>query len=167
MKTIYIMCGLPGSGKSTWAKKQVKKEDGIILSKDLIREMVYGNYEFIKEKEYRVKAVLNAFITQLMFKDLGDIIIDETNILRTKRKELLELINKLNFIRFVDSTKYKIVCVYCSSQEGNLERRMAEPKGQSKEVWEEVISDMKKSFEPPVKEEGFDELIEITIKENV
>ena len=34
MKKLYLMIGIPGSGKSTWARN---RKDGIIVSRDAIR----------------------------------------------------------------------------------------------------------------------------------
>ena len=55
MKTLYIMCGVAGSGKSTWVKNNFMKIAGhtAIVSRDKIRfDLVNENEEyFSKEKE--------------------------------------------------------------------------------------------------------------------
>ena len=43
MATLYIMVGLPGSGKSTKAKEISKKTGAIITSLDSMREKIAGN----------------------------------------------------------------------------------------------------------------------------
>ena len=52
MKRIYLLCGIPGSGKSTWAKSQLDNKS-IWISRDQIRfSMVSESGEyFSKEKE--------------------------------------------------------------------------------------------------------------------
>ena len=40
MSTLYILIGLPGSGKSTWAAMQ---KDCIVLSSDEYREKLFGD----------------------------------------------------------------------------------------------------------------------------
>ena len=52
MATLYVMVGLPGSGKSTWAKNRNCK----IMSSDLMRKRLFGDAslqyseEFLKRK---------------------------------------------------------------------------------------------------------------------
>lgn len=43
MPTFYMMCGLPGSGKSTQAKKMAEKLNASIFSSDAIRKEKYGD----------------------------------------------------------------------------------------------------------------------------
>ena len=40
--TLFCLCGLPASGKSTYAKELSKKENATIYSSDAIREELYG-----------------------------------------------------------------------------------------------------------------------------
>jgi len=45
-KTLYILKGLPASGKSTWAKNKAAEEPNtIIVNRDKIREMLKGEYK--------------------------------------------------------------------------------------------------------------------------
>lgn len=52
MKKIYLLCGIPGSGKSTWAKNHLD-DNSIWISRDLIRFSMVSEEEeyFSKEKE--------------------------------------------------------------------------------------------------------------------
>jgi predicted kinase len=43
--TAYVMCGAPGSGKSTYAKKLAQIENAVIISGDDIRAELYGSAE--------------------------------------------------------------------------------------------------------------------------
>ena len=45
MNTLLILQGIPGSGKSTWARKFIKdkSKSWIIVNRDAIRDML-GNY---------------------------------------------------------------------------------------------------------------------------
>ncbi len=61
MKTIYLMCGIPGIGKSSWLAANRKQENSLVVSRDVIRKkMVGGDAYFSKEKE-----VFNAFVQQI------------------------------------------------------------------------------------------------------
>lgn len=45
---VWVLCGLIGSGKSTWAKAALKsKPNTIVVCKDALRYMIYGcEYKF-------------------------------------------------------------------------------------------------------------------------
>lgn len=142
---IYIMCGLPGSGKSTKAKELVN-DNTIIVNKDSIRQMLFGSYDYKPKFENLVKDTVEEII-MLCVDYNTSFIIDETNIKKEKRKQLVFLINQLVDINTTNITD--IVFIYCSENKNNLEYRMKEPKTQSRKIWEKVITSMKKDFEKP------------------
>ena len=41
--TAYVMCGIPGAGKSTYANKLAETEDAMIISGDQIKNELYGS----------------------------------------------------------------------------------------------------------------------------
>lgn len=45
MSKLLLLCGIPGSGKSTWAKDFIANNDAILISRDFIR------FSFLKEGE--------------------------------------------------------------------------------------------------------------------
>lgn len=152
---LYVMCGLPGSGKSLWAQNYIKyNSNTIIICKDKIREMISGRYVFSYETEGFVKEIVEAiYQIESFLSGSVNVIIDETHITYKKRKRVLDY--------FKYSTKK--VCVYCSAQKGNLKRRMNDSRGYSTKEWNRVIENMKDSFEIPTLNEGFDEIIEVKI----
>lgn len=89
MKTVYILVGIPTSGKSTFLKerniKTSYKNKILVLSCDSIREYNFGkNYKFDPDNE---KLVWNKFYEQLN-KATYNLYIDNTNC-------------KLNYIRLI------------------------------------------------------------------
>lgn len=94
---IYVMCGIPGSGKSTWIKNNLP-EDILIISRDLIRAMigisesadhkaVGTSSEEIMVTELEKEAIKNACYKFKSF------VIDDINVGKY-RKNLLEYIRK-------------------------------------------------------------------------
>ena len=99
LPTLYISCGVPGSGKSTFLKKN-KKEDEIIVSRDEIRFNLLkkGDAYFKNEKQ-----VYNLFI-QKIGKELSigkNVYADATHLNENSREKLLNNLKKffpnLNF----------------------------------------------------------------------
>ena len=56
MSTVYLLCGVPASGKSTYCKNNVPK-DAVYVSRDVIRfSMVKPNEPYFSKEEL-VKAI--------------------------------------------------------------------------------------------------------------
>lgn len=150
----YILCGLPGSGKSTWTSKKIQGECNIaVVSRDDIRSMVrtkYDLYEFCPEWEGLVHEIAVSACRSIVNRRI-DIIVDETNVKKSYRKAWVDVIKREN-------PDYKVVFVYFSETKNNLENRMKSPKYLDKGIWSDVIERMKNSFEPIEDGEPFDEL---------
>lgn len=167
--TVYITCGLPGSGKTTWAREFIKKNPGTVrVCRDNLREMFCGEYRYDKEFEALVKrTAINTL--DLSIKNRHNVIIDETNIKKEKRADWIDIISMIDKEADEDGTsfitrKIKIQIVYfplgievdsisglaASFGDDNLENRMSDnPRGYSREHWRGVIESMKKDFEVP------------------
>ena len=94
---IYVMCGIPGSGKSTWIKNNLP-EDILIISRDLIRATI-GISESAEHKvvgtsseEILVTALEKEAIKNACYK-FKSFVIDDINAGKY-RKNLLEYIRK-------------------------------------------------------------------------
>lgn len=143
MNELVMLCGIPGSGKSTYAE-QLKKEGYIIHSSDDTREQLGDINDQSKNEE----------VFRLLHKRIKDdlrggknVVYDATNISRKRR---------MAFLRELQNIPCKKVCVLiatpyeiCVAQNFKRERR----------VPVEVIWKMYKNFNLPCKEEGFDEVV--------
>lgn len=142
-QTVYLTCGLVGSGKSTWAKHIVNaEEDYVIVCRDDIRTMLKGSYIY----DYNIEELVSAIAAVAIMKGLQDgynIIIDETNIKKSKRSFWL------NIIEQSDTPDVNSIVMYFPESENNLENRMNNSRGYSKEKWKDVIESMKEHFENP------------------
>ena len=94
-KKIYILCGVPGSGKSTWARKQVEELDGkgIIISRDAIRFSMLGDDDAYFAHE---DAVFDEFIKKIQEaindQEHTSIFIDATHLNEKNRNKVLSRI---------------------------------------------------------------------------
>ena len=145
MNKLYIMVGLPASGKSTIAKEIAKKENAVIVSTDNLRQELLNdinsqdNNEIIfKEAEKRLKEHLNAN---------RDVIFDATNINYKKRKAFLQ--------RMRSSKSFKAIAILVATPYEECLIRNAK---RERKVPEEVIKRMYYSFHIPQHYEGFDEI---------
>lgn len=80
-QTLTLTRGLPASGKTTWAKEQVKARSNVVrISRDDIRTMLYGRpYKHTKAREAAVTEVRNDAISAAL--GLGrSVIVDETGL---------------------------------------------------------------------------------------
>lgn len=144
MNKLYMMIGLPASGKSTIAKEIAKSEEAIIVSSDEIREEILGdindqsqNAKVFEEVEKRLKANI---------KEGRNVIFDATNINYKKRRDWLNRFNKYNVekIGILVATPYE-ECLLRNSQ-------------RERKVPEKVIKRMYFNFYIPQYYEGFDEI---------
>ena len=140
---LTILCGISGTGKSTYAKELAAREKSFIICRDKIREMVYGEYKFIPENEEKINILTTEMVMQAL-KNKISIIIDETNITEKRRDNWRK-------IGLLCNSDVKLVYLYTDNN--LIERRMTSPKGQSEEVWAKVIENQTKRFEIPTDQE--------------
>lgn len=80
MKRVIFLIGIPGSGKSTWAKEYVNNNPNtVILSRDSFRRMISSNYKITYKHESLITDwMLSCF--EIALNAGKDIIIDNTNL---------------------------------------------------------------------------------------
>lgn len=96
MNKVIILQGLPGSGKSTWAKQYCKENpDAFTLNRDSLRKML-NNGEWSAKTEEFVKAIeLSALEIILKGTDNATVLIDDTNLNLKTVNNLLKVCNSL------------------------------------------------------------------------
>lgn len=145
MNTLYIMVGLPGSGKTSWAKENLP--DTIYISRDDIRFTLVKEDEeyFSKEKE-----VFNTFVNKInnSLHWSFDVVADATHLNKKSRAKLFSALH-------YNKETTKVVAIYmdqpikvCLAQN---ERR----KGTRAYVPPRVIKDMSKNLQKPDFEEFY------------
>ena len=139
--TLYVMSGIPGSGKSTEARKIFELTSALIVNTDDIRKMMYGDAA-VQGNGSKVFAVAHNHIAKELYQG-KDVIFDATNITTYSRKQVV--------------TRYrgnvKLVCVYMDTpveicKERNSRRERFVP--------EDVIDSMHMRASKPTRDEGFD-----------
>ena len=104
MPTLYILCGIPASGKSTWSDKFIRKNPEVrYVSRDEIRLSILKEDEYYFSHEEEVFKKFSGTIAQTLV-DGFDCIADATHINWPSRKKLIYAIDNY-------TTKYQIVYV--------------------------------------------------------
>lgn len=92
--TLYILCGLPGSGKSTWAWNYTgADDDAYLVSRDDIRFSMLGNDEDYFAHEDKVFEKFVGTITQTLVYG-SDVVADATHLNKKSRRKLINAIDR-------------------------------------------------------------------------
>lgn len=98
MTRIYILQGLPASGKSTWTEQFLLEHPGetcTVLSYDMYRKQLpYCNIEKVHERETAIKAKLRGDILVNAWEDVDHIILDNTNLSDKSNKVITDFIER-------------------------------------------------------------------------
>lgn len=71
--------GLPGAGKSTWAREQAEVTGGVCLNRDGLRAMLYGGWSDDPAREQVITAVQTAVLAVLLHRGI-DVFVDDLNL---------------------------------------------------------------------------------------
>lgn len=93
---VIVMSGIPGSGKSTYIKRN-KKPDDIVISRDAIRfEMLEPADEYFSKEQKVKKKFYDSIIHNITHNpDLHNIYIDATHLTQAGRHVILDILAEL------------------------------------------------------------------------
>lgn len=150
--TLYMLVGVPGSGKSTWIAQNFPDLTGCYVAStdrllDIYASMRCATYnEVFKDNiKYAEKAMLTHVKDAIMYG--YNIIWDQTNLTPRSRASKLSLI---------PSHYRKIGIFFPTPEDGELDRRLASRPG--KTIPPHIIDSMVEMLEQPMIAEGFDEV---------
>ena len=157
-KICYILVGMPASGKSTWIRDNSSigdlpgNEPYYMASTDDTIETVSRLYDMTYDQGFKN---LIAFAESVMWNDLQQaaeegikIYIDRTNLSAKSRKKLIDFMKPYGYT-------FKAI-VFCTPDETEWRRRLDSRPG--KTIPEDVLKNMRRSYEMPLPGEGFDEI---------
>ena len=150
MNKLYVLVGIPGSGKSTWVKNQIWAKDCVVVSTDEFVE------DYAKETGQTYSEVFDDYMptaVKLMAdkvvraREAGkDIIWDQTSTTEMSRKR------KFNML----PDYYAIAVIFKTPNEEELKKRLASRPG--KIIPNYVIEQMIDGWQDPTEAEGFNEI---------
>ena len=141
MATLYVMVGIPGSGKSTWAKANLHDAD--YISRDVVRMSIVKDNEDLFSHE---DEVYDRFIG-ILANGLGsgrNMVADATHLSHGARHKLVRALSKAG----LTADKYDITFVVMDTPLAECIRRDATREGRA-HVTEPVIKNMNKSLTTP------------------
>jgi len=154
MKKVYVLSGVPGSGKSTWANKFKETHPQVlIVSSDGIRYEIGGAYQYFKEED-KVWSLFFSRANKEVEKDGNiDVILDSTCLTNEKR---------INYLSRIIGFDYKVLVCFDIALGTCLKRNKMHISG--KVVKDCEISRMNNIREEPSEEvlRLFDEYIKVT-----
>lgn len=158
MLRFIMLVGIPGAGKSAYAKRIAEAQKTwstkcpVIISSDAIREELYGD-ESIQGDSKEVFALMRKRTIENL-KLLNTVIYDATNLTPKSRRGILtEVMQLKTSMAIKNRTNIFISCRVIATP---LETCLVQNSMRSRKVPEEVILRMVKSFRCPLYSEGFD-----------
>lgn len=141
---IYMVCGIPGAGKSTWLKNH---GNGLIVSRDEIRfKMLDEDDEYFDKEKEVFEEFINSIQTIININHKGRIFIDATHLNPISRKKVLSKL-KLKRGNELYAIYFDVPLDICLERNNKRTGRSYVP--------EDVIVDMYNNFVVPTLDEGF------------
>lgn len=144
LPVMYMLVGLPGSGKSTYAKMIAEKSNAVIYSSDAIREELYGSEEIQGDGQL----VFNTIHTRIKsdLRSGNNAIYDACNISYKKR---------MSFLQELKNIPCNKVCIFIATPYSECVKNN---KNRERYVPVSAIDRMYKHFDVPYEYEGWDEI---------
>lgn len=143
--TLYILVGLSGSGKSTYAKQIAEiTKNTVVISTDAIREELTGDYRNQEHNE----EVFNLFHDRIRknLENKKNVVADATNLTIKSRRAIMMKVNGLDIKKMC----FILPKPFEKCKEDNLHREHFVP--------DKVLEKQIRRFQTPFCEEGFDEI---------
>jgi len=147
--SLYIAVGLPGSGKSTYAKNFIKGKDIEYLSSDELRA-VYGKGEDDQSVTPIVFGHIKRKVDEFL-KDGKNVLVDATSVNRKERSDYINTAKKYG--------ARVVTLVFKMDRNGLIARNKKRGDEGGRVVPDWVIDKMLNKYEEPSSDEGIDTII--------
>ena len=135
---LIIICGLPGSGKTTLSELVAKRFSAVHISSDRIRKQVLSNIVYSEDEKRDVYARLSAEVEHAM-KAGNNVVADATFYRKSYRSTMSDIAKRAG------TKSYIILCV---AGDDEIRQRLAGRKGGASDADYEVYLKVKSTFEP-------------------
>ena len=150
MPKLYMLIGVPASGKSTWREQFFETNRAMIISTDDTLEDIAATQnktynDVFKDNIKFANKLMDIHMRVALESDM-DIVWDQTNLTVKSRKGKLDK---------VPEHYEKIAVVFLTPEDAEWQRRLDRP---GKSIPQNILMGMKSSMEFPDPEEGFDRI---------
>ena len=98
-KRVWLLAGIPGSGKTTWVKKMVAERGGIHCSRDEVRFSLLEDGEDYFAHEDEVFRIWTEKVHQaILSPDVPNVYIDATHLTEKSRAKVIDSLPTTNYI---------------------------------------------------------------------
>lgn len=153
-KTLYLLCGVPGAGKSTYVKEHLN-DKSCWCSRDNIRfSIITEDDEYFSKEDEVFEKFINSINTAIFAEHIENIYVDATHLSEKARNKVLD---KLSFTSDIEIIPISFECSLATCLYRNMQREglARVPKG--------VIRRMYYSYEKPTFDEKYSYANIITI----
>ena len=139
-KKVWIISGIPGSGKSTWIRNRIAEKGGVHCSRDEIRfSLLKDGEDYFAHEDEVVRLWLEKAQEAINNPEVENIYIDATNLNDKSRKKVTEALPKGDYI--ITYVIFKVPLDVCIERNSLRTGRAYVP--------ESVIKNMYNSFTIP------------------
>jgi predicted kinase len=144
-KKVWILSGIPGSGKTTWAKEQIAKYGGIHCSRDEIRfSLLKDGEDYFAHEDEVIRLWKEKANQAILSPDVDNVYIDATHLTEKTRAKVIDSL---------PTAEYEIITVFFHVP---LEVCLERNSQRDRKVPYNVIERMYKNFDIPWYNEGWD-----------
>lgn len=139
----YILVGMVGSGKSSWARMQAGTDFNVIrIGVDDIRSMIKDKYTFDFQLEPLVDKMKLTMIKEIISAG-KDVIIDDIHLTKDSREKLCAIIQGIE-------SDIEIIYVWMQcDNEVALKRRLTNLRGATEFEWRQIMDKHVRMFDTP------------------
>ena len=97
-KKVWLLAGIPGSGKSTWAREQIAKYGGVHCSRDEIRfSLLKEGEDYFSHEDEVIRLWTEKVHQAILSPDVGDVYIDATHLTEKARRKVIDSLPTANY----------------------------------------------------------------------
>ena len=137
-KKVWILSGVPGSGKSTWARKQIAEHGGVYCSRDEIRfSLLKEDEDYFAHEDEVIRLWTEKIHNAIKDPEVWNVLIDATHLNDKSRKNIIDNLPEGDYIVVI--TIFDVPLETCLERNDNRTGRAFVPRS--------VIRRMHYSFE--------------------
>ena len=127
LKKVWLLSGVPGSGKSTWVKKQIAKNGGVHCSRDEIRfSLLKDDEDYFAHEDEVVALWLEKVTNAINDPEVENIYVDATHLTEKARAKVLGELPKGDY--FVTTVFFDVPLETCIERNDNRTGRAFVPR---------------------------------------